>query len=84
MNDTANTVIKVLSDIMAQKAQPPVEVNDETLNASFEVFGLDSMDRLDFAMGLEDAFGMVFVTSEMLKCKTLSDIIAFAERAKAS
>jgi len=84
MNDAANTVIKVLSDIMAQKDQAPVEVNDETLNASFEVFGLDSMDKLDFAMGLEDAFGTVFVTSEMLKCKTLSEIIAFAERAKAS
>ena len=42
------------------------------------------MDRLDFAMGLEDAFGTVFVTSEMLKCKTLSDIIDFAERARAN
>jgi acyl carrier protein len=84
MNDTANTVIKVLSDIMVQKGQAPVELNDQTLFASFEEFGFDSMDLLDFAMGLEDALGTVFVTSEMLKCKTVSDIVAFAERARAS
>lgn len=80
MNDTADKVLKVLADILAQKGLPPPLSDSASLAAPFEDVGLDSMDRLDFAMGLEDAFGAVFVTSEMLKCRTLADIIAFAER----
>ena len=80
MNKATETVLKVLGDILATKGMAPVQADSDTLTSPFDVLGLDSMDRLDFAMGLEDAFGTVFVTSEMLKCKTLADIIAFAER----
>jgi acyl carrier protein len=80
MNDATEKVLKVLGGILAEKGMPPVTAGSDTLAAPFDVLGLDSMDRLDFAMGLEDAFGTVFVTSEMLKCKTLADIISFAER----
>ena len=80
MSEAADKVLKVLGDILAEKGLPPPGADSGILAAPFDELGLDSMDRLDFAMGLEDAFGTVFVTSEMLKCRTLADIISFAER----
>ena len=80
MSTTQSTVIKVLSDVIARKGESLPTIDDKALNGSFEQFGLDSMDKLDFAMGLEDAIGTVFITSEILQCKTLAEgIIAFAD-----
>ena len=82
MINVESAVLKVLTELLAMKGKEPPELNEKTLNGSFEQFDLDSMDKLDFAMGLEDALGAVFVTSEITKCKTLADVIAFAERAQ--
>lgn len=67
---TVNAISKV-ADIKPEDIEP-----DHQLLA----LGLDSMDKFEMAMELEDDFGITLEDEDITACKTVGDVVALVER----
>jgi len=47
---------------------------------SFSELNLDSLDKLEAMMGFEDDFGIEITDSEIIKLKTVKDLIIFIKK----
>lgn len=56
-----------------------VEKESLTLESSFQQLGADSLDMVEFALDVEEEFGIVVEQEDMSKIKTLGDAIQFIE-----
>lgn len=56
-----------------------VEKESLTLETSFLQLGADSLDMVEFAMDVEDEFGIVVEQEDMVNVKSLGDAIRFIE-----
>lgn len=56
-----------------------VEKESLTLETSFLQLGADSLDMVEFAMDVEDEFGIVVEQEDMVNVKNLGDAIRFIE-----
>lgn len=75
-----NTVVGALLTIKSRGGAVPPDIGPDSLKQPFDVFDLDSMDKLEFVMAMEDALGKVFDANKIVQCKTLADIIELARR----
>ena len=76
--ETARIVTDALYEIMARSGITPPERGPQIYTLPFDEFKLDSMDRLEFVMAIEDKLERVFDANEVVQCRTLADIIALA------
>lgn len=82
MNEDHKRVIAALRTITDRRPNA-IPISDTDFYAmQIEALDLDSIDKLDLVMALEEAFGIVFVSSDVLACKTVSEVTEFivAER----
>jgi acyl carrier protein len=75
-----NTVVSALLMIKSRGGGVAPDIGPESLEQPFDIFDLDSMDKLEFVMALEDSLGKVFDANRIVQCKTLADIIELARR----
>ena len=78
--DIAGIVTYVLCDIMIRNGNAPPDRGPQLYSLPFDDFKLDSMDKLDFVMAIEDKLERVFDANEIVQCKTLGDVIKLAAR----
>ena len=78
--DIAGIVADVLCDIMIRNGNAPPDRGLQLYSLPFDDFKLDSMDKLDFVMAIEDKLERVFDANEIVQCKTLGDVIKLAAR----
>jgi hypothetical protein len=79
-NSIADDVFHALTQVMLKSGKIPPRLGLESLHMPFDDFDLDSMDKLDFVMALEDALGKIFDANKIVQCKTLADIVKLAEQ----
>ncbi len=75
-----NTVVRALLMIKGRSGGVLPDMGPDSLKQPFDEFDLDSMDKLDFVMALEDSLGKVFDANRIVQCKTLADIIELARQ----
>lgn len=75
MTDTATSVRAIIS---SQLCKPIDEVTDDAL--FFESLGADSLDGIELAMALEDAFGIAIEDGAIEEAQTVGAAIAVVER----
>lgn len=86
MMSDEKTVIDSIRFILNRK-QDRVSLEDrQFLEISVDDLELDSVDRLDLVMELEQRFDVVFTTSAITGCRTVEEILAVirAERTRAA
>lgn len=67
MNDT----YKRLADIVSKK----IKTDNVPLEASLTDLGLDSLDKAEIMINIEDEFGFEFEEEEMFDVKTVQDLL---------
>lgn len=73
MSDSAQIFQELQSYIVEQLG---VEKEKVTLTAAFiEDLNADSLDLVEFAMGLEEKFGVTIADEELAKIKTVQDAV---------
>ena len=85
MNPEIRSVIGALKSVLQRKPNY-LEMPDETyLSLDINDLAFDSVDKLDLVMSLEEAFDIVFVTSDVLNCRTVQELSSSiaAERLRA-
>lgn len=82
MNPLHHKIIAVIRSVLASK-QITVDLPDDViLEMDLRNLELDSIDKLDLIMALEEAFDVVFDTSTVLKSASIAEIGAHVERAR--
>ena len=61
---------------LRQLVEEKIEVSDLSPESDLAALGLDSLDRADIMMRIEEEFGFEFSESEMVSVATLSDLLA--------
>jgi len=79
-NEVTYNVLRALTQVMLKSGKQPPNLEAESIQKPLEDFDLDSMDKLDFVMALEDALGKIFDANKIVQCRTLADIIELAKR----
>lgn len=79
-SDTAGIVTDALFEIMTRNGLTPPDRSSRILELPFEDFKLDSMDKLEFVMAIEERLARVFDANDIVQCRTLGDIVALAGR----
>ena len=76
MDKIEQIVLVAVNDILVKNGQANLSVaNMATRN--IEDLGFDSMDKLDLVMEIEDRLDILFSNSDLLKCRTLQDLVLF-------
>ncbi|MCX7347489.1 MAG: phosphopantetheine-binding protein [Alphaproteobacteria bacterium] len=82
MTPLHHKIIAVIRSVLAAK-QITVELPDDViLEMDLRNLELDSIDKLDLIMALEEAFDVVFDTSTVLKSASIAEIGMHVERAR--
>ena len=55
--------------------------DDAAMNMRLSDLGLDSLEKMDMAMQLEDAFAVSLDEGEFMACDTVPDLVRLIERA---
>jgi acyl carrier protein len=76
MTPEQKTAIECVLHILKRKPNHAVREEQQYLSANLDDFELDSIDRLDLVLELENRFDVVFTTSAILKCRTIEEILA--------
>jgi acyl carrier protein len=69
------TVIEAVMSILEKKPNYRPLQPEQLLDVSLDDLGLDSVEKLDLVMDLEDRFDLVFTTSEVIKCRTVDEVV---------
>lgn len=75
MKTTAERVIALI----AEEASCAIEQAGEDKYLAYDL-GLDSLDRYELTMDLEDEFGIEITDTEGAACNTVGEVVALAER----
>ena len=67
--------LETLKSILAEK----VDVSKIKEEDNLESLGLDSLDLAEIMISIEDALGIEFTTNEILKLKTIKDVLHLIE-----
>lgn len=82
MTPLHHKIITVIRSVLAAK-QITIELPDDAiLEMDLRNLELDSIDKLDLIMALEEAFDVVFDTSTVLKSAGIAEIGMHVERAR--
>lgn len=57
-----------------------VDKGSLALETTFQQLGADSLDMVEFSMGVEDEFGITFEQDDVMKIKTVGDAISLIEQ----
>lgn len=77
MNAETNSIHdKVLSIVAEQLAKPKSEIDE---NALFDSLGMDSLDRVEVVMKLEEAFGIEMNDERVDAICTVHELIAYVQ-----
>ena len=73
--DNQKRIILCISRLLGMKEQ------DIKADASLECgLGMDSLDKIELVMALEEEFEVVLVDEDVERCKTVADVAALIER----
>ena len=67
--------LETLKSILAEKVDVSKVKEDDNLQS----LGLDSLDLAEIMISIEDALGIEFTTSEILKLQTIKDVLNLIE-----
>ena len=67
--------LETLKSILAEK----VDVSKVKEEDNLQSLGLDSLDLAEIMISIEDALGIEFTTNEILKLKTIKDVLNLIE-----
>ncbi|MCR5505853.1 MAG: acyl carrier protein [Bacilli bacterium] len=70
--------LETLKSILAEK----VDVSKIKEEDNLQSLGLDSLDLAEIMISIEDALGIEFTTNEILKLKTIKDVLNLIETKK--
>jgi acyl carrier protein len=70
------TVLVAVNGILVKNGQVNLSLADMATR-NIEDLGFDSMDKLDLVMEIEDQLNMLFANSDLLKCRTVQDLVQF-------
>ena len=77
------TVLDSIRSIVAYTADAPIASINASMRLDEFVLGLDSLDRVELAMSIEDEFGLADITDEdMFAMKTVQDIVDYVLKRK--
>lgn len=82
MTPLHHKIIAVIRSVLAAKQITVKLPDDAILEMDLRNLELDSIDKLDLIMALEEAFDVVFDTSTVLKSASIAEIGAHVERAR--
>jgi acyl carrier protein len=68
-------VVEAIVNILKRKPNYKPLQPEMFLEVSVDDLDLDSVDKLDLVMDLEDQFDLVFTTSDVIKCQRIDEII---------
>ena len=75
-------IVAVVRSVLARK-DIVLDLSDADIcNTPLSDLALDSIDRLDLAMAMEEAFDVLFTTSDVVKCDRVADIREEIQRAR--
>jgi acyl carrier protein len=72
-HDTQSTVITILSEVLH------VDKNTITPDATFESLGIDSLDKLEIVMKLEETFGIEIDDSQAETINSVAQAVAYID-----
>lgn len=73
-----NRVVECICRLLGMKAE------DVKQDADLEDgLGMDSMDKIELVMALEEEFEIMLDDEEIEKCKTVADVVALVDRVAA-
>jgi acyl carrier protein len=76
MTPDESAAVDCIQLILRRKPDHVAVENEQCLLISVDELELDSVDRLDLVMELEQRFDVVFTTNAITGCKTVAEIIA--------
>jgi acyl carrier protein len=77
--DYEKILIEALEKTISEDGKRDPLAKEIDLSLPLDTYLEDSLERLEFVMALEDAFGLVLDVKKIAECKTLSDIINLTE-----
>lgn len=78
--ETKDRIIACIAVILGFKPADKNGINME--DALDGRLGLDSLDRLDLTLMLEEKFGISLPDRDMGRCQTVADVVALVERVR--
>lgn len=71
-----NDVIKII------KNELNIDLNEKKMGINFKEFGVDSLEIMELIIKIESEFDLSFPDNELLKLKTVNDLIGLIEQIK--
>lgn len=69
-------------DLMKERLETKLKGKELTVDMAFKDLGIDSLDLVDLVFELEEEIGVQFEDDELLKLKTVQDLINLIESKK--
>lgn len=79
MTDAEKKTATIIRGLIDQKPGNGDSPTDDTMKLRLSDLGLDSLEKMDLAMQLEDAFGISLDEEDFLACDTVSDLVRLIE-----
>lgn len=79
MTDVEKKTATIIRGLIDQKSGNRDSPTDDTMKLHLSDLGLDSLEKMDLAMQLEDAFGTSLDEEDFLACDTVSDLVRLIE-----
>jgi acyl carrier protein len=82
MTDAATKTLSIFKDLLKRKAEGEGDMSTSEL-AAIEIaeLQLDSLEKMELIMEIEDASGLVLDEGSVLKCRTLGDLMELVKAA---
>ncbi|WPL37057.1 phosphopantetheine-binding protein [Malacoplasma iowae] len=71
-----NDVIKII------KNELNIDLNEKKMGINFKEFGVDSLEIMELIIKIESEFDLSFPDDELIKLKTVNDLIGLIEQIK--
>lgn len=80
MTDVEKNISAILGELIGQERVSQSATDNEATNIRLSNLGLDSLEKMDLAMQLEDSFGVLLDEEEFLACDTIPDLAKLIEK----
>ena len=60
--------------------QMDISMDEITPDTTFESLGIDSLDTVEMVMDLEDQFGIMVEDDQIMKLRTVGDVVDYIEK----
>lgn len=77
--ENAQTVTQRINNLIQDQMGSALVIGEPGPETLFEDLGMDSLDRVELVMGLEDEFELEIQDEECASWKTVGDVIKFIE-----